>query len=125
MVIEREGVQNLAEMYANSDHSFINPSGTAGGVKKVTYFNMTPGGFNTDGNVDTFQFKAGEKINVRAENILPTPWVWNTTVKGMAFYLYYTFDNSTPESLASARYGGGLPGGGVDGGGGGVPPIVA
>ena len=118
-VMERNGVQNLAEVYVTYEHNLVNPDGDLGGIVRVQLFNTNPSGTPTDGTQNAFQFKAGERINIRAEDDLITGLTWNTNVKGMVFYLYYTFDEPTPEAFSAMKLaGGGLPGGetGVGGG---------
>jgi len=124
LVIERNGVQQLAEIYLTDEHNFTNPSGNAGGAKHTVLFNMNPSGTPTAETQNAFQFKADERITIRAENDLVPGLNWSELVKKMNVYLYYTFDVPTPESFSAMRLaGGGLPGGetgGGDNGNGGV-----
>jgi hypothetical protein len=88
------------------------------GITHARTFNIDPQSHTSQSDRDVYQFKAGERITIRAETPVHPDYTETTDIIKLNLFLYYTYDVQTPESLASAGVSGGLPGGGGDGDGG-------
>ena len=109
-----------ALIYVSDAHNKVDDAAAALGAIRIIEFNTVPSGYDSQTNIDTFHFKAGEEITVRTNTvILSTGLTFNAAVKGIHFAVYYVFDITTPETLAARRFGGGNPGDVPGGGGGG------
>jgi len=97
-------------------------------------FNINPQSHVAQTDRDVYQFKAGERIALRAEAPVHPSYTETDDITQAHIFLYYTFNVITPDTLESQTLAGGSPGGGGTGDGSGIPgsagnpgtpPIVA
>ena len=89
------------------------------GCVRARNFNINPGSNLNSTDRETYQFKAGERIAVRAEAPAREDITMTIEITKMNLFLYYTYDVVTSETLASQKFGGG-DSSGLDEGGGGI-----